>query len=96
MGAFANPFDADKLLWNGCPCGQHRSIIEHNMAMAAAKGKDASRFQCEDVDGAEAAVDSKGGERGNNELAVFLDSSDRDLLAMGESAGTTEDGGVGT
>ena len=44
MGAFANPFDPDKLLWNGCPCGQHRSIIEHNMAMAAAQGKDASRF----------------------------------------------------
>jgi nitrate/nitrite transport system substrate-binding protein len=54
MGAFANPFDPDKLLWNGCPCGQHRSIIEHNMAMAAAQGKDASRFQCEDVDAAEA------------------------------------------
>ena len=52
--------------------------------------------QCGDVDGAETAVDSKGGERGNNELAVFLDSSDRDLLAMGESAGTAENGGGGT
>lgn len=50
MGAFANPFDADKLLWNGCPCGQHRSIIEHNMAQARLKGKDASRFMCEDVE----------------------------------------------
>lgn len=49
MGAFADPFDPDKLLWNGCPCGQHRSITEHNMAMAQAQGKDASRFQCEDV-----------------------------------------------
>ena len=51
MGAYANPFDADKLLWNGCPCGEHRSITEHNMAMAKSQGKDASRFQCEDVDG---------------------------------------------
>ena len=51
MGAFANPFDADKLLWNGCPCGEHRSIVEHNMAMAKSQGKDASRFQCEEVEG---------------------------------------------
>jgi nitrate/nitrite transport system substrate-binding protein len=51
MGAYANPFDADKLLWNGCPCGEHRSIVEHNMAMAQSQGKDASRFQCEDVEG---------------------------------------------
>ncbi len=50
MGAFANPFDPDKLLWNGCPCGQHRSIIEHNMAMAAARGQDGSRFYCEEVE----------------------------------------------
>jgi nitrate/nitrite transport system substrate-binding protein len=50
MGAYANPFDPDKLLWNGCPCGQHRSIIEHNMAMAAQRGTDGSRFFCEDVD----------------------------------------------
>jgi hypothetical protein len=40
--------------------------------------------QCGNFDGAETAVDSKGGERGNNELAVFLDSSVRDILAMGE------------
>ncbi|MGB0683189.1 MAG: ABC transporter substrate-binding protein [Magnetovibrionaceae bacterium] len=46
MGALANPFDADKLLWSGCPCGQHRSIIEHNMAMAAANGAEGSRFYC--------------------------------------------------
>ena len=51
MGAFANPFDPDKLLWNGCPCGQHRSLLEHQMAMAKQQGKDASRFLCEDVDG---------------------------------------------
>ena len=49
MGAYANPFDADKLLWNGCPCGQHRSIAEHNMAMAAAKAGGDSRFLCEEV-----------------------------------------------
>ena len=56
MGAFANPFDPDKLLWNGCPCGQHRSIVEHNMAMAGSQNKDASRFQCEDVGDADRIV----------------------------------------
>jgi len=50
MGAFANPFDPDKLLWNGCPCGQHRSIIEHNMAMAAARGQQGARFFCEEIE----------------------------------------------
>jgi len=48
MGAYANPFDADKLLWNGCPCGQHRDMIEHNMAMAKARG--GSRFVAEEVE----------------------------------------------
>ena len=38
MGAFANPFDPDKLLWSGCPCGQHRSLLEHNLAMAKKSG----------------------------------------------------------
>jgi len=46
MGAFANPFDPDKLLWNGCPCGQHRSLLEHQMAMEKKSG---SRFACETV-----------------------------------------------
>ena len=59
-------------------------------------GVDSGDYHLMDDDGgAETAVDSKGGERGNCELAVFLDSSDRDLLAMGESAGTTKDGGGG-
>ena len=56
MGAFANPFDPDKFLWNGCPCGQHRSLLEHQMAMAAKKGVSGSRFVCEDVDSAAAAA----------------------------------------
>ena len=47
MGAFADPFDPDKLLWNGCPCGQHRSMLEHQMAMQRANG--GSRFRCEAV-----------------------------------------------
>ena len=46
MGAFANPFDPDKLLWSGCPCGQHRSLLEHQLAMAKKSG---SRFACETV-----------------------------------------------
>lgn len=47
MGAYANPFDPDKLLWNGCPCGQHRSILEHQLAMAGADSD--SRFACEEI-----------------------------------------------
>jgi nitrate/nitrite transport system substrate-binding protein len=47
MGAFANPYNPDKLLWSGCPCGQHRSMLEHQMAMAGAK---AERFTCEAVE----------------------------------------------
>jgi nitrate/nitrite transport system substrate-binding protein len=54
VGAFANPFNEDKLLWSGCPCGQHRSMIEHQMAMAKARG---SRFVCEAVDEAAVAPD---------------------------------------
>jgi len=46
MGALANPYNPDKLLWNGCPCGQHRSMLEHQMALA---GKSVSRFTCEAV-----------------------------------------------
>ncbi len=47
MGAFANPYNPDKLLWNGCPCGQHRSMLEHQMAMGGGRS---SRFVCEAVD----------------------------------------------
>jgi methyl-accepting chemotaxis protein len=61
MGAFADPFDPDKLLWNGCPCGQHRSYIEHQMAMAKARGKDASRFLCEEVEEDGSATENKTG-----------------------------------
>lgn len=52
MGAFANPFDPDKLLWNGCPCGVHRSLLEHRMAMMGDKLGDNydSRFVCETAD----------------------------------------------
>jgi len=64
MGAYANPFDPDKLLWNGCPCGQHRSMIEHQMAMAGINSD--SRFFCETVDdqSATATVSLKGPDKG--------------------------------
>ena len=65
-------------------------------ALLESQRSDEQHYHLMDDNGAETAVDSKGGERGNNELAVFLDSSVRDLLAMGGSAGTTEDGGRGT
>jgi nitrate/nitrite transport system substrate-binding protein len=47
MGAFADPFDPNKLLWSGCPCGQHRSMLEHQLAMA---GQAPSRFACFEAD----------------------------------------------
>ncbi|CCQ74202.1 CmpA/NrtA family ABC transporter substrate-binding protein [Magnetospira sp. QH-2] len=47
MGAFANPFDPDKVLWAGCPCGQHKSLLEHQMAMS---GQSESRFACETIE----------------------------------------------
>ena len=50
MGAFANPFDPNKLLWSGCPCGKHRSLLEHQMAVAAEQGHAGSRFYCQDLD----------------------------------------------
>ncbi len=49
MAAYADPFDPKKLLWNGCPCGRHRSLIEHQMAMAGGEVDAASRFVCEEV-----------------------------------------------
>ena len=49
MGAYADPFDPNKLLWNGCPCGRHRSLIEHQMAMSAENEGGSSRLYCEAV-----------------------------------------------
>ncbi|MGF1623116.1 MAG: CmpA/NrtA family ABC transporter substrate-binding protein [Rhodomicrobiaceae bacterium] len=45
MGALSNPFDPDKILWTGCPCGAHASMWEHQMAMANGGNGD-SRFYC--------------------------------------------------
>ena len=58
MKALANPFNEDKLLWNGCPCGMHRSLLEHQMALAKA-GADPcdSPFFCEEADPADLRPD---------------------------------------
>ena len=42
MSTFDNPFDSDRQLACGCPCGQHRSAEEHNQA--------ARQLQCEAVE----------------------------------------------
>lgn len=47
MGAFSDPFDPNTILWSGCPCGQHRSMAEHQAAMSRSAG---SRFVCESSD----------------------------------------------
>jgi nitrate/nitrite transport system substrate-binding protein len=39
MGAFSNPFDLEKTLWTGCPCGKHGSLEEHNHAASENRGK---------------------------------------------------------
>ncbi len=51
MGALSNPFDPDKILWTGCPCGLHSSMWEHQLAMAEAE-KQSSRFYCVEADAA--------------------------------------------
>jgi len=33
MGALSDPFNPDQLLWSGCPCGQHASMREHQLAL---------------------------------------------------------------
>lgn len=45
MGALSNPFDPNKILWTGCPCGLHSSMWEHQLAMDQAE-RDQSRFYC--------------------------------------------------
>jgi nitrate/nitrite transport system substrate-binding protein len=46
MQALNDPFNPENILWSGCPCGRHRSIAEHNAAMADGE----SRFRCESTD----------------------------------------------
>lgn len=36
MGTFSDPFDPNKKIGGGCPCGMHDSIHEHEQAMAEA------------------------------------------------------------
>ena len=45
MGALSNPFDPNKILWSGCPCGLHSSMWEHQLAQTKAE-KQQSRFYC--------------------------------------------------
>lgn len=45
MGALSDPFDPNKILWSGCPCGLHSSMWEHQLAMANGGNGD-SRFYC--------------------------------------------------
>jgi nitrate/nitrite transport system substrate-binding protein len=33
MGALSDPFNPDQILWAGCPCGQHASMREHQLAL---------------------------------------------------------------
>ncbi len=51
MGALSNVYDPDEVLWNGCPCGLHATMFEHQAALeGATKG---SRFYAaETTDGA--------------------------------------------
>jgi hypothetical protein len=57
MGALSDPFDPDKILWAGCPCGAHASMWEHQIAMANGGNGD-SRFYCMET-GEEAAEASR-------------------------------------
>ena len=44
MGALSNPFDPNQILWSGCPCGQHASLREHQLALMGGTGTVDSRF----------------------------------------------------
>ncbi|MCB1510551.1 MAG: hypothetical protein KDJ36_06570, partial [Hyphomicrobiaceae bacterium] len=57
MGALSNPFDPNKILWNGCPCGLHSSMWEHQLAQAKAESEQ-SRFFCVSTDEASPAQDA--------------------------------------
>jgi len=59
MGALSNPFDPNKILWTGCPCGLHSSMWEHQLAMAEAE-KQSSRFYCVEAEAGEASQGEAG------------------------------------
>ena len=44
MGALSNLYDPNEVLWNGCPCGLHATMYEHQAALAASDN--GSRFYC--------------------------------------------------
>jgi nitrate/nitrite transport system substrate-binding protein len=43
MGPLSNPFDPDKILWSGCPCGMHSTMWEHQLAQKQMEAEQ-SRF----------------------------------------------------
>ena len=44
MGAISNLYDADEILWTGCPCGMHATMYEHQAALASNNPN--SKFYC--------------------------------------------------
>ena len=44
MGALSNLYDPNEVLWNGCPCGLHATMYEHQAALSASDN--GSRFYC--------------------------------------------------
>ena len=44
MGALSNLYDADEILWTGCPCGMHATMYEHQAALASNNPN--SKFYC--------------------------------------------------
>lgn len=48
MGALSDPFDPNSILWQGCPCGLHSSMWEHQRAALAEAEAEAldSRYYC--------------------------------------------------
>ncbi|MCI4666323.1 MAG: ABC transporter substrate-binding protein [Neomegalonema sp.] len=79
MGALSNLYDADEVLWNGCPCGLHATMFEHQAALAdASKG---SRFYCAETtpNGAEGPVarEATEADRALSDLAAPTDTAEK-------------------
>ena len=46
MGALSNLYDADEILWTGCPCGMHATMYEHQAALAS-KNPNSKKYSAE-------------------------------------------------